>query len=69
MYGITCTIAITHKHACTVACGVAHQALEGIEPQGQDILIQGTLLTEIKTLSYCIRASVLIGSIYSVCVL
>lgn len=25
-----------------VACGVAHQALEGIEPKGQDILIQGT---------------------------
>ena len=24
------------------ACGVAHQALEGIDPKGQDILIQGT---------------------------
>ena len=23
------------------ACGVAHQALEGIEPKGQDILVQG----------------------------
>ena len=27
-----------------VACGVAHQALEGIEPKGQDILIQGTII-------------------------
>lgn len=24
-----------------IACGVAHQALEGIEPKGEDILVQG----------------------------
>ena len=29
---------------CTiVACGVAHQALEGIQPKGEDILIQGRI--------------------------
>ena len=27
-----------------IACGVAHQALKGIEPKGEDILIQGTAL-------------------------
>ncbi len=28
------------------ACGVAHQALESIDPKGDDILIQGTFLSE-----------------------
>lgn len=28
------------------ACGVAHQALEAIEPQGQSLLVQGELVSE-----------------------
>ena len=28
-----------------LACGVAHQALEEIDPKGDNILIQGTLLS------------------------
>ena len=42
---INCMLLFLH-----VACGVAHQALEGIEPKGQDILVQGTTVWEVYEL-------------------